>query len=248
MQGSGKRVRNLLYYRPMTTYHYTITAQDSFPLLQLQLQQGQAIKAKWNALTAMGPGIQLTGKMDGGLLKALWRGFSSESFFLQNYVAEKDSWVWLSQEVPGSIMPLQLESGESWLVNKGGFLAGTSHVDVSTKVQSLGRSLFSGEGMFVVKISGPGLAFLGSFGAMVPLTIPAGETAVVEFGRLVAWPENMKYDITIPAKGLWSAFTTGQILGCKFTGPGTVYLQTLSGVNFANWLSYLVAPFLKRSA
>ncbi len=232
----------------MTAYHFHITAQDSFPLLQVQLQHGQALKAKWNSMTAMGAGIQLTGKMDGGFLKALWRGFSAESFFLQNYLAERDSWVWLGCDAPGSIMPLQLEKGESWLVNKGGFLAGTSGIDVSTKVQSLGRSLFSGEGMFVVKISGPGLAFLSSFGAMVPLTLAPGESATVEFGRLVAWPADMQYDITVPAKGLWSAFTTGEILGCRFTGPGTIYLQTLSGVNFASWAAGLIQPFLRRSA
>ena len=232
----------------MSVLHYNITAQNSFPLLQLQLTAGQAVKAKWHSMTAMGPDMQLTGKMDGGFLKSLWRGFSAESFFLQNYLAERDSWVWLGGEVPGSITPLQLNANESWLVNKGGFLAGTAGIDVSTKVQSLGRSLFSGEGMFVVKISGPGLAFLSSFGAMVPLTLGAGETATVEFGRLVAWPAHMQYDITVPARGLWSAFTTGEILGCKFTGPGTVYLQSLSGVNFANWAAGLIQPFLKRSA
>lgn len=225
-------------------FQHQIVYHQAFPVLKLQVPQGGAIKANGNAMVAMSDGMKLTGKMEGGVFGALWRSFSGESFFLQRYEAEKDGWVWLGPDLPGAVMHLPLN--EEMLVSKGGFLAGSKDVQVSTKMQNLARGLFSGEGLFVVHVSGVGEVFLSSFGGIETLTLAEGERAIVDFGRLVAWPAAMKYNVKIPAKGLWSAIITGEILACEFTGPGTIYVQTLSNTHFAAAAAAMIQPFFSR--
>jgi len=228
--------------------HYSVVYHQAFPVLKIDLPPGGTVKANAAAMMAMSRNVQLTGKMEGGVLGSLWRSFSGESFFLQRYEANKDGgWVWLAPSLPGAIQQIELDGKEEFLVHKSGFLAGGPNIEVSTKVQNLMRGMFSGDGFFVVRLSGHGNAFLSSFGGIEPITLVAGESCVIDFSRLVAWPASMPYDITIPAKGLWSGIITGEILGCKFTGPGTVYVQTISNNHFAMSAANMLAPFFVQS-
>ena len=224
--------------------NYTVVYHQAFPVLKIDLPPKGTVKANASSMVAMSRDIQLTGKMEGGLFGALWRSFSGESFFLQRYEAnEKGGWLWLGPALPGVLQRLDLDGTQEFLVQRGGFLAGGPNVNVSTKVQNLMRGMFSGDGFFVVRLSGTGPLFLSAFGGIETVELAAGESCVIDFGRLVAWPASMKYDITIPAKGLWSAVMTGEILGCKFTGPGTVYVQTISNVHFASATAQMLSPF-----
>ena len=226
---------------------YVIDGGDAFPVLKVNLDTGEKIKAEWNALVAMSAELKLTGKMDGGFGKALMRGFSGESFFLQYYEAEKKpGWVWLSAKVPGGVTAIDMDGTHDLLVHRNGFLAGSEQLQVSTTMQNLSRGFFSGEGFFIVRVKGAGTAFISSFGAIKTLELADGEQVYVDFGHLVAWSDGVQYDVGVPAKGIWSALTTGQVLGCKFTGPGRVYVQTLSPYEFGAYAAPLVAPYFRK--
>lgn len=52
-----------------------------------------------------------------------------------------------------------------------------------------------------------------------------GERYIIDNGHLVAW--NCKYVLErVASGGVISGFSSGEGLACKFTGPGTVYMQT----------------------
>lgn len=52
-----------------------------------------------------------------------------------------------------------------------------------------------------------------------------GEKYIVDNGHLVAW--NTKYILErIASGGIISGLAAGEGLVCKFTGPGTVFIQT----------------------
>lgn len=232
----------------MTDLNARIDYHPAFPVLKFDLPPGGAVKASSAAMVAMSQGIQLTGKMEGGVLGSLWRSFSGESFFLQRYEAGPDGgWVWLGPSLPGALQKLTLDGSEEFLASRGNFLAGGPNINVSTKVQNLSRGLFSGEGLFVVRLSGTGDAYLSSFGGIETITLAEGESCVVDFSRLVAWPASMKYDVTIPAKGILSGIITGEILGSRFTGPGTIYIQTISNNHFALSAAQMLQPFFMTS-
>jgi uncharacterized protein (AIM24 family) len=77
----------------------------------------------------------------------------------------------------GDISLLRLNGTDMWNVGKDAFLAATQGVIKDYKSQGFSKSMFSGEGMFVYKISGNGILWLSSFGAIVrkdvrPLPFP----------------------------------------------------------------------------
>jgi hypothetical protein len=57
-----------------------------------------------------------------------------------------------------------------------------------------------------------------------------GERYIVDNGHLVAW--NTKYVLErVASGGIVSGLASGEGLVCKFTGPGTVFLQTRNAVS-----------------
>lgn len=57
-----------------------------------------------------------------------------------------------------------------------------------------------------------------------------GEKYIVDNGHLVAW--NTKYVLErVASGGIMSNIAAGEGLVCKFTGPGTVFLQTRNSVS-----------------
>lgn len=62
--------------------------------------------------------------------------------------------------------------------------------------------------------------------AIYPIELQAGEEMVVDTGHLVAWDADMNYKVTKASSGIMSSLTSGEMLVCKFTGPGKVYTQS----------------------
>ena len=216
---------------------YEILGGDAFPVVKVYLKKNESMKAESGGMVAMSQGITLTSKMDGGIGKAIGRMFSGESFFMQSIEAEKsDGWAIISTPVPGGITPYELKKGTELLVQKNGFLAGSPGVEVSTKMQNLVRGFFSGEGFFIVKLTGEGTVFLSTYGSIYPLEVPAGEEVIVDNGHLIAWESHLSYEITKGAKGWTSAFLAGSGIACRFKGPGTVLIQSRNPWGLGQWL------------
>ncbi len=123
----------------------------------------------------------------------------------------------------GDIVPIQLDGNTQWSVGKDSFLAMTHGVVKETKSQGLGKAMFSGEGLFVHRISGTGIIFVTSLGAIVQRQLRQGEQWIVDNGHLVAW--NCSYSIERTGGGIMSSIHAGEGLVCRFTGPGTVFIQ-----------------------
>ena len=67
----------------------------------------------------------------------------------------------------GDIAALRLTGNESWSVSKNAFLAHTDRVVIDYRAQNLAKMMFSGEGWFTFKISGTGIMWLTSLGAIL---------------------------------------------------------------------------------
>jgi Mitochondrial biogenesis AIM24 len=73
----------------------------------------------------------------------------------------------LAPSALGDISHIQLTGREQWSVGKDAFIAATQGVVKEYKSQGIGKAMFSGEGLFVYKISGQGILWMGSFGAVI---------------------------------------------------------------------------------
>lgn len=217
---------------------YEIMQPGAFAFLKVQLEAGESIKAESDAMMAMSANIKVAGKMEGGMLGGLARKFlSGESLFFQQLTAQgKAGEAVLAPPIPGDVAAYEL-TGNTLCITSGGFLAAEESVKIETKMQNLGKGIFSGAGLFVVKASGSGVLFFNSFGAIYPIELTAGEELVVDTGHLVAWDAAMDYQLTKASSGIMSSLTSGEMLVCKFTGPGRVYTQSRNPGSFGGWVS-----------
>lgn len=135
----------------------------------------------------------------------------------------------------GDMTTLRLTGNETWNVGKDAFMASTQGVVKEMKNQGLSKAFFSGEGLFVYKISGTGIMWISSFGAIVRKDLQPEEKYIIDNGHLVAW--NCKYVMErVASGGIISGISSGEGLVCKFTGPGTVFMQTRNPAAFAMWM------------
>ena len=221
---------------------YEILHDEAFPLVRCDLEEGERLKAESDAMVAMSSTLSVEGKMEGGFLSGLARSFlAGEKFFFQEIVAKRGpGYVLLAHALPGGITSIELDGSYELRVQKDGFLAATEDIKVDTKMQSLGKGLLSGEGLFLVNISGEGTVFLSSYGAIHEIDIPEGEEMIIDNGHLVAWPADMEYEVKKASSGWFSSLTSGEGVVCHFQGPGTVWIQTRNPDAFEGWIRTLL--------
>ena len=140
---------------------YKIIHEDAFPLVECKLQQGETLKAESDAMVSMTGNLDIRGSMDRNILGGLARRFlAGESFFFQTITASRGSGtVLLGHAAPGGIVDVELDGSYSLRVQKDGFLAGTSGIEVDTTIQNLTQGIFSREGFFVLNVWGAELFF-----------------------------------------------------------------------------------------
>ena len=211
--------------------------QGAFTMLRVDLNANESLKAEAGAMVAMSDTIDVEGKLEGGLLGGLGRMLSGEKFFFQKLVANRGSgYVLLAPSTVGDLLNIEITPSTPYIVQKDGFFAGSDSLEISTKMQNLTKGLFSGEGFFVINVSGSGTLFVSSFGAIHDVDIPAGETFIIDNAHLVAWPANVEYSIEKASSGWISSVTSGEGLVCRFRGPGKVFIQSRNPQGFGDWI------------
>ena len=221
---------------------YEILYPEAFPVVKCQLERGEKIKAESDAMITMSATVDVEGKMDGGILSGLARKFlAGESFFFQELIASRGPGeVLLGHPLPGGILDVELDGSYGLVVQKDGYLASTQGIQVDTKMQNLSKGLFSGEGFFVLNVTGRGTVFVSSYGVIHPVNLSAGEEVIIDNGHLVAWPDYMQYSIEKASSGWISSVTSGECLVCRFRGPGVVLIQTRNPSGFEAWIRSMI--------
>jgi len=220
---------------------WNIDKKGNFPVLRFDLQEGESIKSQPGSMLAMNNHVELRGKIDGGFFRSIFRKFSGETFFIQHAKAiSNKGWITLSTPTPGDILEIKISKDKEIFAQKDSFLASTLNVDVSTKVQSIVKGIFSGEGLFIAKIFGEGTAFLETYGSIYEIEVKEGEEIVVDNSNIVAWESSLEYDITRGGSGWVSSLTTGAGFVCKFKGTGKIWAQSCNLRNLAGSISPLL--------
>ncbi|KIP05597.1 hypothetical protein PHLGIDRAFT_91962 [Phlebiopsis gigantea 11061_1 CR5-6] len=228
-QGGGGGVRNIDTNVAADGCTFNIAHRDSNSVLSCRLPPGYELKAKPGSMVAMDATIKIRGKLKVSFKKLITGSELAESVFTG------PGEVLLAPETWGDIVPIHLDGRETWFFSKHAFLACTREVVRAHKAQSLGKTLFSGEGLFVEQATGRGVIFVSSLGAIIERRLADGEQWIVDNGHLVAW--TAKYSVErIQAGGLLSAAKTDEGLVCRFTGPGKIYLQSRNPDVLVGWI------------
>ncbi|KAI9813645.1 MAG: hypothetical protein M1827_003716 [Pycnora praestabilis] len=209
---------------------YRISHRDTNTIVTLQLAMGCPLTVKPGCMIAMSPTITLKGNVKFSMKKLIAGGEMMHS----TYTGPGE--LLLAPPSLGDITNIRLDGNEQWSVGKDAFLACTQGVVKEYKRQGFGKAMFSGEGFFVYKISGVGILWITSLGAVIRKDLIAGERYIIDNGHLVAW--NCNYVLErATSGGIISGIASGEGLICKFTGPGTVFMQTRNPAALGAWLA-----------
>ena len=216
---------------------HEIVGNPDYGQLQVRLDPGDRFIAEGGSMAWMGSGIQSKARMLGGVGKALFRKVTGgESLFVGEYFTDRGGEVAFSPAQPGTVMRRTLD-GDSFMLTAGAFMACTPGIELGTKFGGA-RSIFSGEGLFLIQCSGSGELFFNSYGSILEKQVDG--SFIVDTSHVVAWEPSLSYSIQ-GMGGLKSTLLSGEGLVMKFSGNGAIYLQTRTMPGLASWLT----PFAK---
>ena len=209
--------------------------RPSYSLGLVSLDPGETLQVEGGSMVSMSTDVTIQTQARGGLLKSLGRALlGGESFFQNTYQAGPNGGeVTVAPALPGDLFVAELQ-GESLMVQSGSYVASSEAVTVDTKWGGA-KTFFASEGLIMLRVSGQGKAILSSYGAIHEVNLAAGERYTVDTGHLVAFSENMGFNVR-SVGGLKSTLFSGEGLVVDMTGPGQVLLQTRSTDAFLSWL------------
>ena len=201
---------------------------DNLPVLICKLNKDESLKTESGAMIWMTSNIKMN-TVAGNVKKMFGRMITGEAAFQNKYTAlEDDAEIAFGSCFPGSIMPFEIDEDHPIIVQKRGFLAGTTGIDLSIFVnKKVGSGLFGGEGFVMQKISGKGLAFVEIDGSACTYDLKEDEKLIVNSGYLAVVSSTCKLDIQL-IKGVKNVLFGGEgLFFATVTGPGRVILQTM---------------------
>ncbi len=207
----------------------------NLPVVICHLEAGEKMITEKGSMSWMSPNMEMDTNAGGGFGKALGRMFSGESMFQNTYTAKGgEGMIAFASSFPGSIVPFEIAPGKELIVQKSGFLASESTVELSVHMQKkLGAGFFGGEGFIMQKLSGNGVAFVEFDGAVIEYDLEPGQSMVLDTGYLAAMESSCKMEIQQVA-GLKNKLLGGEgFFNTLVSGPGKVWIQTMPINNVA---------------
>ena len=210
--------------------------------LEITLANGESVRTESGGMAWIRGDVHMNTNMPGGLVGGLMRKVSGESFFMTTYTARSNTAaVTFTPYAPGKIVPFDLTGGRQIVMQKNAFMVADTAIDLSIAFQrKLGAGFFGGEGFIMQRVSGTGLAFAEIPGEVEMIELAPRETVKVDPGHVAVYETAIDFDIT-RIKGVTNMLFGGEgIFLATLTGPGKVWLQTLTLQDLASRLSPLL--------
>jgi len=228
---------------------YEIKYKPAYSMLVVSLEKGETITGEAWAMTYMDTAIEPhTRKREKSLLGSLGMSIiGRQSFWVNDYTAVAGPGeVGLVSAPVGDIETLEVKPNQGYIIQKSAYIASTQNVDLDIKWEGFTKGLF-GQGLFMIKVTGNGMLFINTFGAVDKHTLKPGQTMIVDNFHLVAFSDTCNYKVT-KFGGLKETLLGGEGLVTQITGPGDIYIQTKNLKEFVDWLWTLIEPRVQSRA
>ncbi len=212
---------------------------DNLEVVAIRLRGDEEVYGEAGSMIYMTPNIEMETEASGGFMKSLKRKFTGESFFVTQFGVKRDEGiVAFSGNAPGRIKSLRVTPDQEYLAQKDSFLCAQKGVDLDIAFQKdLGGGLFGGEGFMLQKFSGSGAAFIHVIGDVIERRLSHDESLKVSTGNVVAWEKSVEFDIQSTG-GIKSSLFSGEgLFMTTLTGPGKVWIQSMTLPELAGSLS-----------
>jgi uncharacterized protein (TIGR00266 family) len=217
-------------------YHILGTIQQT---LAVELQPNQVIYSDAGGMSWMTSTVNMSTKGSGGLGGMLKRAVSGATAFIVDFnAAGAPGQVSFATDFPGKILPIELDAGQSVIMQKHAFLCAEKSVALDVFfTRKLGAGFFGGEGFILQKLTGPGIVFGELDGDAVEYHLKAGEVMRIEPGHVAMFEATVSFDIQM-IKGIANILAGGEgLFLATLTGPGRIWLHSMTVSKMAHRLS-----------
>ncbi|WP_026673711.1 TIGR00266 family protein [Alkalihalobacterium bogoriense] len=218
--------------------NYTIEG-STMQTLTVDLLAGDSLYAGPGKMLWMDEQIEMKANLRGGLAKGIRRVLSGESLALTTFNApDRRGRIGFAPLAPGKIIPLEVSPSKEYICQKDAFMLAEDSVDLDIHIQrKIMTGLFGGEGFIMQRLSGSGMAFVDIMGDVVEFDLEAGQQLKVDTSHVALMESTVTMDIE-RVKGVRTILLGGEgLFLTKLTGPGKVWVQSLSLANFASMVS-----------
>jgi uncharacterized protein (AIM24 family) len=218
----------------------------TMPVLEIGLEHNDRIVAEPGEFSWMTDGVQMRTTPYTAGARSIWgalgRAFSGGGLFMTEYSAPAGHGVIaFAAKMPGSILQVDVPAGHSYLIHRHGFLCGTEGLQLTTGFQrSLGAGIFGGDGFLLQRLAGPCTAWIELGGEVVTYELSPGEALQVHPGHIGMFQDSVNFDVAFMRGFANALFGADGLFVARLTGPGKVWLQSLTVPN----LAHAVAPYL----
>lgn len=212
--------------------HFEVIEADLWRIPKITLQNDEVI-LEAGALHYMKGHIEIDSQLPsvGGFLKS---ALTKERAVKPRYRGTGEIFL---EPTFGEVNLLELR-GETWILDKGAFLACDRTVEVGVFTNKLAAGLFGGEGFFQTQVTGQGKVFYLSPGPVQRVDLDGTQTLTVDGSFAVARTASLQHEVAKATKGLFSSWTSGEGIVNTFRGHGTVFLAPVP-----NRMQTLLAQF-----
>jgi uncharacterized protein (TIGR00266 family) len=220
-----------------------ILQQPDSSIAKVTLSANEELIAEAGAMVAMNDFINVSTTLrqgkGGGIMGGLKRMLAGESLFLSVFRCYQPlGELFLAPSLMGDMMVYEMK-GNELVVQSASYLASASGVDIELGFTGF-KSIFSGESIFWLSVTGYGPVILSSFGGIYEIDVD-GEY-IVDTGHIVAFERSLDYQITKPGNSWLGAFLGGEGLVCRFRGQGKVFCQTHNAGSFGRLVGSQLPP------
>lgn len=214
---------------------YEVTSRPSYSLLKVYLSPGESLTAEAGAMIYMSPNLEIKTQAYGGALSSIKRAFlGGESLFFNTFTAKGGAEIWLAPELPGDVVSIELDGSRELIVQDSSYLAHFGDLSIDVVFTGMKGLLAEGQ-LFWLKLSGRGIVWLGSYGAIEARELGPNERATVDNSHFVAMDSTISWNVKL-FSSLRSALLGGEGIVIDLLGPGRIYLQTRNPMALVDFL------------
>jgi uncharacterized protein (TIGR00266 family) len=209
-------------------------------MLGVGLGPGEQVMVEAGSMVSMSADMQIdtklnaTGGLIRGLIGAIGRKFlGGETMFINTFTAgQNGGQIMIAPALSGDIIHFPLKGG-GLVIQASSFLASSPGIGIKVKFGGL-KTLFGGEGLFLLGAQGQGDLFINAYGGI--REIPLNGSFIVDTGHIVAFEESLTFNVK-KVGGWKSTLLSGEGLVCEFNGQGKLYIQTRNVGALVGWLT-----------
>lgn len=207
---------------------YTIDSHKGNATAYISLNTNQSIILNKNTLSFMDAFVDVSTKAQGGFFSGLKRMIlTSNSMFMTQFKATRDKQrVAVASFMLGTIIPLRIEPGETYVVADKSLLCFTDNLELKTRAKF--QNIFVSQALFQVHIANnsdsSGMVWVASFGGHSKIKLDIGRSIKLSHGLFLACNANTDYNVSV-LKGVKSFFLGTTSTMMQFYGPAEVYVH-----------------------